>query len=92
LLSHDVESTIEEDGLAEKFWQQEARGFTNGDLFGSLRLELPNKILKRAKGKRIYKEDPHALSLNYKQEGHVEEEDDGDCVGSLFLCFIGRST
>jgi hypothetical protein len=54
LLACDVESTIEKDGLVEKFWQQEARGFTNGNLFKSLRLELQNKIFEHARRKRIY--------------------------------------
>jgi hypothetical protein len=89
LLACDVESTIEGDGLAEKFGQQEARGFTNGDLFGSLRLELQNKILERARRKRIYKEGPHALPLSYEEGGNVEEEDDVDCVGSVFCASLG---
>ena len=52
LLAREVERTIEAKKIAEKFWQQEARGFTNGDLFGSLRMDLQNKILERAKRKR----------------------------------------
>ena len=62
LLAREVERIIEAEEIAEKFWQQEARGFTNGDLFGSLRMDLQNKILERAKRKRIYKEGPHALT------------------------------
>ena len=77
LLAREVERTIEGEEIAEKFWQQEARGFTNGDLFGSLRLDLQNKVLERARRKRIYKEGPHALSakiLSYDYEEDLEEE------------------
>jgi hypothetical protein len=94
LLSREVEKTIEGEEIAEKFWQQEARGFTNGDLFGSLRLDLQNKVLERARRKRVYKEGPHALSakiLSYDYEEDFEEEneiedEEVEEVGSVF-CF-----
>jgi hypothetical protein len=85
LLAREVERTIEGEEIAENFWQQEARGFTMGDLFGSLRLDLQNKILERARRKRVYKEGPHALSAKIMscemdsddEEEEEEEEEDG---------------
>jgi hypothetical protein len=37
---------------------------------------LQNKILERARRKRIYKEGPHALPLSHEQRGDVEEDDE----------------
>jgi hypothetical protein len=68
LLAREVETTIDGEEIAEKFWQQEARGFTNGDLFESLCLKLQNKLLERARRKRIYKERPSNLRLSYEQD------------------------
>jgi hypothetical protein len=55
-------------------------------LFGSLRLELQNKILERAKRKRIYKEGPHALPLSFDQKGSME--DDVDSIGGVFCASL----
>ena len=94
LLAREVETSIEGEEIAEKFWQQEARGFTNGDLFGSLRLELQNKVLERARRKRIYKEGPSNQRLSY-EEGFAGEEDgshkDGS-VGDVFCASVGKRT
>jgi hypothetical protein len=44
--------------------------------------------LERARRKRIYKEGPYALPLNYEQEGDVEEEDDVNYVGGVFCASL----
>jgi hypothetical protein len=94
LLAREVKITIEGEEIAEKFWQQEARRFTNGDLFGSLRLELQNKVLERARRKRIYKEGLSDLRLSYEQGFGGEEEGsqkDGS-VGDVFCASVDRRT
>jgi hypothetical protein len=58
-------------------------------LFGSLRLELQNKILEHARRKKIYKEGPYALPLSYEQKGTMEEKDDVDSIGGVFCASLG---
>jgi hypothetical protein len=94
LLAREVETTIEGEDIAKKFWQQKARGFTNGDLFVSLRLELQNKALERARRKRIYKEGPSNQRLSYEQGFGGEEEGsqkDGS-VGDVFCASVSKKT
>jgi hypothetical protein len=62
-----------------------------GDLFGSLRLDLQNKILERAKRKRIYKEGPHALSTNLlscKKRSDDEEEEEEEPMGNVYCATL----
>ncbi len=37
ILGRDVERELDAEALAEKFWKQEVKGFTNKELFGSMR-------------------------------------------------------
>lgn len=67
ILGRDVERELDVDALAEKFWKQEVKGFTNEEIFGSMRREFQEAILTRSKKKRFYKEGPHALT------GEIEE-------------------
>jgi hypothetical protein len=48
---------------------------------------LQNKILERARKKRIYKEGPHALPLSHEQGCDIEDNDE-DCIGSVFCASL----
>ena len=76
VLGRDVEQTIEPEKIADKFWKQEARGFTNEEFFGGLRRDIQEAVLTRAKKKRFYKEGPHALA------GEMEDSDNEGGVES----------
>ena len=80
ILGRDVEQAIEPESIADKFWKQEARGFTNEEFFGSLRRDIQEAILTRAKKKRFYKEGPYALV------GEVEDSDnEGEMESSICI-------
>ena len=57
--------------IAKKFWKQEVKGFTNDEFFGSLRKDVQDLILSKAKKKRFYKEGPHSMHV---QEANEDEE------------------
>jgi hypothetical protein len=44
--------------------------------------------LERARRKRIYKEGPHALPLSHEQGDDIEDDDE-DCVRSVFCASLG---
>jgi hypothetical protein len=71
ILGRDVERELDIDALAEKFWKQEVKGFTNEELFGSMRREFQEAILTRSKKKRFYKEGPHALTSEFEEASDV---------------------
>jgi hypothetical protein len=85
ILGRDVEQAIEPESIADKFWKQEARGFTNEEFFGSLRRDIQEAILTRAKKKRFYKEGPYALA------GEVEDSDnEGEMESSVCTLQVGE--
>ena len=71
LLSRDVEMELDPQEIAKKFWKQEVKGFTNDEFFGSLRKDVQDLILSKAKKKRFYKEGPHSMHV---QEANEDEE------------------
>ncbi len=71
LLSRDVEMELDPHEIAKKFWKQEVQGFTNDEFFGSLRKDVQDLILSKAKKKRFYKEGPHSMQA---QETKEDEE------------------
>jgi hypothetical protein len=76
LLSRDVEMELDPQEVAKKFWRQEVKGFTNEEFFGSLRKDVQDLILSKAKKKRFYKEGPHSLELQ-----GVNNDNEGDNAG-----------
>jgi hypothetical protein len=76
LLSRDVEMELDPQEIAKKFWRQEVKGFSNEEFFGSLRKDVQDLILSKAKKKRFYKEGPHSLELQ-----GVNDEDDVSTYG-----------
>ena len=80
VLGRDVEQAIEPESIADKFWKQEARGFTNEEFFGSLRRDIQEAILTRAKKKRFYKEGPYALAGEVEDSDNEEEMERSVCT------------
>jgi Protein of unknown function (DUF4100) len=74
LLSREVEMERDPYEVATKFWKQEARGFTNEEFFGSLRKDVQEIILSKAKKKRFYKEGPNLLHFSRDDEEDMGEE------------------
>ena len=72
ILGRDIEQTIDSEELANRFWKQEVRGFTNEEFFGCMKKDVQELILAKAKKKRFYKEGPHTLA------GSIEEESDDE--------------
>ena len=86
ILGRDVEQSVEPEKIADKFWRQEARGFTNEEFFGSLRRDIQEAILTRSKKKRFYKEGPHALA------GGMEDFDNEEKVESTVWAIQAEAT
>jgi hypothetical protein len=78
LLSRDVEMELDPQAIAQKFWKQEVSGFSNEEFFGSMRREVQDIILSKAKKKRFYREGPYLLAM------HSEEESDGSTIDEGF--------
>ena len=57
LLAREVERTIEAEEIAKKFWQQEARGFTNGDLLEVYEWTCKTKSWKEQRGRGSTRKD-----------------------------------
>ena len=74
LLSREVEMELDPQDIASKFWKQEVKGFSNEEFFGSLRKDVQDIILSKAKKKRFYKEGPQALPLSQEDGGNAGEE------------------
>jgi hypothetical protein len=73
MLSCEVEMELDPQEIAKKFWRQEVSGFSNEKFFGSLRKDVQDIILSKAKKKRFYKEGPHALPIQKNDEDSDEE-------------------
>jgi hypothetical protein len=73
LLSREVEMELDPQEIAKKFWKQVVTGFSNEEFFGSLRRDVQDIILAKAKKKRFYKEGPHSLGLSHDDEEDTEE-------------------
>ncbi|CAM6082167.1 unnamed protein product [Calypogeia fissa] len=75
ILGRDVDQVVFPEVMAEKFWNQPVQGFTNGDLFGSMRRDIQEAILLRSKRKWIPKEGPsNLLGILFGEEDGEESK------------------
>jgi hypothetical protein len=66
-----VEIDLDPQEIAKKFWKQKVKGSINDKFFESLRKDVQDLILSKAKKKRFYKKGPYCMHL---QEGDEDEE------------------
>ncbi|CAM6097340.1 unnamed protein product [Calypogeia fissa] len=75
ILGRDVDQVIFPEVMAKKFSNLPVQGFTNGDLFGSMRRDIQEAILLRSKRKWILKEGPsNLLGILFGEEDGEESK------------------
>ncbi|CAM6126626.1 unnamed protein product [Calypogeia fissa] len=82
ILGRDVDQLVFPEVMAEKFWNQLVQGFTNGDLFGSMRRDIQEAILLRSKRKRILREGSSNML------GILFGEEEGESKANVFAAAV----
>ncbi|CAM6101892.1 unnamed protein product [Calypogeia fissa] len=82
ILERDVDQVVFPEVMAEKFWNQPVEGFTNGDLFGSMRRDIQEAILLRSKRKWILREEPSNML------GILFGEEEGESKADVFATAV----